>query len=197
MCHAPSTVVALPIVSRLNRMRRSVRPCKALRLVLLACCVSLASIADLAGQETSSQSRVWLSLGLGGGFFGSTDGSGEGLGLASAITHQTGSRVISLRASLLGEILGDGVYDLGLLYGRGSMGETGRTTFGAGLALVGSEDCGGLSAICEREWTIGVPLGAGASYSFGRVLGIGIHAFANLNLVRSYIGAVLALRIGQ
>ena len=125
-----------------------------------------------------------------------TDGEAEGFGLLSAISHQKGTRVISLRGSFLFQIFDAGVYDLGLLYGRGSVGETGRTTFGAGLAIVGSENCGGLSSDCEREWTIGVPLGAAASYSVGGVLGVGIHAFANLNLVRPFIGAVLSLHIG-
>ena len=121
------------------------------------------------------------------------------MGLQAQIAHQRGAHLLTVRGSFLTEILGDGVADLGVLYGRVDESDRKRASISAGLALVLAEDCpGGLSSgSCDEVLAIGLPVVGEMSFIPVHFLGFGLQAFANLNLIQSSLGAAFLVQVGS
>jgi len=138
-------------------------------------------------QASSSPSPTWVTLGLGGGHFGEVS-----LAALAGLARQRGPHLFALRSSVVTDF-DDHVYDIGLLYGRGTRGQGtgGRRSVGIGLALVSVDGLTG-----EDGYTIGVPLAVEMSRN-GPNIGLGVQGFANLNSVQSFAGAVVTIGLGR
>jgi hypothetical protein len=162
-----------------------------------------------------SEERWWL--GLGAGIGNVAEGSapeqdgidGAGVG-ALFLSYQRGANVFSLRGTGAVELFGDGIADIGLLYGRTTTGKGRHSSFGIGLAVVtgayqndgldfcgifgGPSDCPDTSP--QGFTTVGIPLEVQLALR-GRYVGIGIYGFANLNPESSFMGATISLHAGR
>jgi len=173
-------------------------PGRAGRLVL-AFLVLVPRVGEATVQDQSPITRrdtYWLGAGLG---LGSEDFGGQLNG-----SYQFGANVISLRiastiASTAG-LFGDGFVDYGLLYGRATRGagEHHLLAIAAGVAVVDGCRGGGIFSDCrDVSAVIGLPLEFQASYRPGKLIGIGLYGFANLNRMRSFGGLTLGLQVGR
>lgn len=184
---------------------------------LIARNLAVAALFVLAAPDGLAQSdgRWWLGFGAGIGHVGEgnqTDQDEVGSDGAGALygSYQTGANLFSVRSAGAFELFGDGVLDLGVLYGRATIGEGGHVSFGIGLAVVtgyyqddGLDFCGlfGDPSDCpdtstEGFLTAGIPLEVQLALR-GRYVGIGIYGFANLNRESSFFGATISLHAGR
>ena len=150
--------------------------------------VAPAVVAPAADAQASpSPAPTWFTLGLGVGHFGEV-----GLGALAGLAQQRGSHLFAFRSSVVTDF-DDHVYDIGLLYGRGTreQGTGGRRSVGIGLALVSVDGLTG-----EDGYTIGVPLAVEIARN-GSNIGFGVRGFANLNSVQSFGGTVVTIRLGR
>ncbi len=168
-------------------------PRRAGRLVL-AFLVLVPSLGEATLQDRAPSTRrdtYWVGAGLGAGsgdFAGHLNGS-----------YQFGANLLSIRTAATAGIFDDEDVDMGLLYGRATRGAGDRHLLAAalGVALVRGCDGGGLGGCSATYTVVGLPFEFQASYRPGKVLGIGLHGFANLNDRRSFAGATLGLQIGR
>ena len=150
--------------------------------------------SELTAQTSPKENRGWFAFGLGGGSFGNSEGPG---GVAE-LAFQHGPHLLAVRSSGGGAILGDGVTDIGFLYGRATTGEGRHSSTAIGISWVGATTgCGMFSSECEDESTVGIPMAVEHSFRPSRFFGVGIQAFGNLNFVRSFIGVALILKVGR
>lgn len=171
------------------------------RLAMLLGVLTILLIPTAAGAQQSSTepTRVWLAVGLGGGFFSSLDGdpNDPGIALLGALVLKEDRHRVALRGTLMFEILEDGVAEVGLLYGRAWTRERSQSSLSAGLALVYAQDCHGLfGGPCDPSKTVGLPLSATMSFHPASFLGLGLEAFANLNRLTSFVGVTAMLELG-
>ena len=162
-------------------------------LVVLMVCASTAA-EPIRGQSLEP-TGTWVALGLGAGAF-----SGETSGvMALEIAHQRGRHLFALWSSIVFEIFDDSVGDVGLLYGRSTVGGAGSASLAAGLSFVeASIDCPALFSgeVCDNGRTVGVPIVASASWRPARFIGLGVRTFLNINSIDPFFGAVAAIEIG-
>jgi hypothetical protein len=117
--------------------------------------------------------------------------------LLGALVLKEDRHRFALRGSIVAEVLGDGVGDFGLLYGRAWTGERSEKSLSAGVALVYGDDCYGIfGGPCDASKTVGLPLSATMSFRPSRFLGLGLEAFANLNSLASFVGVSGMLELG-
>lgn len=164
-------------------------------VVRCAVVFALSMAAPLAAQGGAA--GFWAGGGLG---LGAASGL-ETLGIALAIDlnlHRAPT-LISARTSIVAEVLGDGVADVGVLYGRMRVVGASSRSVAAGLGVVLFEDCpGGLSSrACEPDATFGIPFSARASLVGGGVIGVGIEILGNLNHRASFIAALARIELGS
>lgn len=173
----------------------------------IAAC-SLAAVAafmlalPLYGQEGPDDPvRIWIYGGMGGGDFSSRDGqtNDPGIALLAGVAASRAAHRFTLRGAVVAEILGDGIADLGLLYGRTWTGERSQRSLSAGVALVEGEDCHGIFSgrPCEDVNKVGLPLSASVSFRPVRMLGLGLEAFGNLNTLSSFAGVAAIIELGS
>jgi hypothetical protein len=150
-----------------------------------------------AGQEVHRPTRVWLAAGPASGAGTSVE---AGVGLLAAIAWQKQPHQVTFRALTLTDLAGfpdsgggDAVAEVGLLYGRVRPASFGHASASAGLALVTFGTCPGRRAQCH---TAGVPLVVEAATSL-TVIGIGLQAFANVNLRSPYGGLAAFIQLGR
>jgi len=144
--------------------------------------------------------HFWLTAGLGGGYFSdSSQESTEGIALVGQLSYLRGVHLWSLRGSVVAEVLGDGIADLGVLYGRRSEGPQSHVSASAGLGLVYYEDCpGGLgTGGCRSATSLGIPFALTASWRPAPVVGFGVQALGNLNGSHSFIAGLFILELGN
>lgn len=169
---------------------------RALILLLL-----LVSASPLRGQSsTDSESRTGVvvvpellaSIG---------SGAGSGLGVAGHLVVVRGAHRFMTRLAGVADLRGfpdaggaEHVTELGLLYGRWRERGAVAWSLSGGLASVRISDCGegGPSRACT---TLGVPLVADAVVA-SRVVGVGLQAFANLNLKAPFGGIGVVVPVG-
>lgn len=165
--------------------------------VLLAALTVLSTPTPSRAQQASGdQGRAWVSVGLGGGSFSGAEDPGIAL-LASLVLRESRHR-IAVRGSIVAEVLGDGVLDLGVLYGRAWTGARSERSLSAGIAIVRGEDCHGLfGGPCDPSNAVGLPLSATMSFRPSRLLGLGLEAFANLNTLASFVGLGGMIELGM
>ena len=176
------------------------------RRVVVGCAFLLAmahtGVRPAAAQdpEAGGPSPFWVSFGIGAGVSQSSGVEDDGLGPGAVgeVGILTGVHRLSLRASFVAEIFGDGAADFGALYGR-------RWPFpdlslAAGVAGVEVADCPDLFSgdpSCENKYTVGLPLTAELSLLRTDHLGLGIHAFGNVNGIASFGGLTLVAQLGR
>lgn len=174
----------------------------------------------------STRRVVRFGLGVGGGGMGSgTDAVSAraaltwGQGRSGSITIRTAA---AEEFDLFGPVPAEGVWDLGVLYGRQTRGRWGYVSAAAGVALVGGMRRGdripGTSPPCESYdvfgclleamftpvryeekpfLTVGIPVELEAGFTFTRVLGLSASAWANLNGERTVTGLSVGLVLGR
>jgi hypothetical protein len=136
----------------------------------------------------------WLDLGLG------RSTVDEGGGFHMGATYQFGRNMLSLRATLNGELFGKTIGDYGLLYGYALASSRILSSFGVGISLVSGSISKGLFSEEEAETigpTIGLPLEAQLVWRPLKFMGIGLHGYANINPEESFTGATLCIHIGK
>ena len=169
------------------------------RMGFAVCCiVVIAQAAPANGalaQQIPSSGGYWISGGIGGGIFGGT----EGLAIQLQAAHQRGHHLVSIRGTVVAEILGDGVYDLGVLYGRAWVRDGTFLSLGAGVGLAVTEECPGLftGGSCRYEKVFGLPVSAEASRRFTHFLGLGVQLFANFNSGTPFVGGLVGVQLGS
>jgi hypothetical protein len=134
----------------------------------------------------------WLGAGLG---VGSEDFGGQ---LNS--TYQFGANLISFRLASTAGLFEDGFTDYALLYGRATQDAGDRYQLGAavGVALVDGCRGGGVFDSCRDVSTVvGLPLEVQAFWRPGRVVGLGVYGFANINRSQSFAGLTVSLQVGR
>ncbi|NJD18515.1 MAG: hypothetical protein FIA95_04435 [Gemmatimonadetes bacterium] len=181
-----------------------------------------------AARPDSARRVVRLGLGLGGGAMG--EGANAIAGRASLTWSQGRSGAITIRTAaveefnLFGPMPSEGVWDLGVLYGRQTHGRWGYASASAGVALVGGmrrgarisapPTCDGYDMLAglacalaaaltpvryeERPFhTVGIPVEVEAGVTFTRVLGLNASAWAILNAERTVTGVSLGMVLGR
>jgi len=169
------------------------------RVGLALCCITVfAQVAPANGsfaQQVTRSGGSWISAGIGGGLFAGT----EGLGLQLQTAHQRGKHLYSIRGAVVAEILGDAVYDLGVLYGRAWA--EGRTflSLSSGVGLVVTEECPGLftGGSCRTRHALGLPVSAEVFGRLTHFFGIGFQLFANVNSSQSFFGGLVGVQVGS
>jgi hypothetical protein len=168
------------------------------RRTILVCATLVALALSAYASPAQEQARItrrdtyWLGAGLG---LGSEDFGGQ---LNSS--YQSGANLISFRVSSTAGLFEDGFTDYGLLYGRANRGAEDRHLFGAaiGVALVDGCRGGGVFDSCRDVSTVvGLPLELQAFWRPGKVVGLGIYGFANLNQSQSFAGLTVSLQVGR
>ena len=152
----------------------------------------LAAVAAPAAAQDSAAPphRVFAGVGFGGA--AGTDDVG-GAGGFGQLTWQRAPHHAALRGLGVSELFssGDGVSEVGALYGRTVVFGGGHAAVAAGLSFV-YVDRGGPTGDVE---TVGIPVTAEAALEY-RVLGLGIQVFANLNPESTYAGLMFFLSVG-
>ena len=171
-------------------------PERVARLVL-AFLILIPGFSEATVQETAPPSRrdsYWLGVGLGAG--------SQDLAAHANGSYQFGANLISLRVASTAGFFDTELTDYGLLYGRATRGARARHLLAAavGVALVdgcGSDDGGFLGGCDDHASILGFPLEFQASYRPGKLLGVGLYGFANLNGRRSFGGVTLGVQLGR
>jgi hypothetical protein len=133
-----------------------------------------------------------MGLGLG---VGSEDLGGQLNG-----SYQFGANLLSLRTAITVGPFDDGFNDYALLYGRATRPAHSRyhVSAAAGIALVNGCNSDGFLGGCEEKPTVvGLPVEFQAFWRPGKLVGVGLYGFANLNQTRSFAGVTLGLQIGR
>jgi hypothetical protein len=151
--------------------------------------------ASIAQEQAPITRRdtYWLGAGLGVG--------SEDLGGNLNTSYQFGANLISFRVASSAGLFHDESTDYALLYGRATRNARDRHHLGAalGLALVdGCQGGGVLSGGCrDVSAVVGLPLELQAFWRPGKVVGLGVYGFANLNKTRSFAGLTVSLQVGR
>ncbi len=171
--------------------RREVR-----RVTLLVLVWTVVAAGPIHAQSEELGTRVWLSLGLGGGAAQELNVDGT---LAFQANAQWGRHHVALRALGMGDVgsfpdgSDDSVTEVSLLYGRRRAWSFGYVAAAAGLANVSAKGLPGTSNEVHR--TVGLPVVLEAGLQ-SPVLGLGIQGFGNLNSVATYGGVLILLQLG-
>ncbi|MGI9628742.1 MAG: hypothetical protein ACR2QM_18045 [Longimicrobiales bacterium] len=136
-----------------------------------------------------------MTAGLGGGAGLEVGGSFAVLG---ALTHQRGPHRIVLRLLVMADFYGfpdvsAETDEVALLYGRSLAGSGSQSAILAGLSVVTVH--GGPESDFVQRTTLGIPLVVEGLLR-GKVTGVGLQAFANLNIEAPYAGLGLLLQVG-
>lgn len=166
------------------------------RLPLFVMVWTVVAAGPLHAQSEGPGTRVWLSLGLGGGVAQELNVDGT---LALQANAQWGRHHVALRALGMGDVgsfpdgSDDSVTEVSLLYGRRGAWSFGYVAAAAGLASVSAKGLPGTANAVQRAVGLPVVLEAGLQ---SPVLGLGIQGFGNLNSVATYGGVLVFLQLG-
>jgi hypothetical protein len=151
------------------------------------------------GQKTSSDSSghfKWVNLGLGVGSLGFEAG---GFSAGGGLCDQIGKNIFSFRVLSIEEISSEdypfrGIGDIGFLYGRIAKASYGFSSISAGISLVGGGRRHNYGD--EQFVTVGIPVEAQLFWTPLAFFGIDLYGFANLNIEKSFVGALLCIQFG-
>lgn len=162
--------------------------------VILLSLLLLSGSAPVEAQSDPGATPVWITLGIGAGDMGEMGAALQGEIVAQKTRHR-----FAFRASKVVEILGDGVGDVGLLYGLASDGPRSHASISAGVARVTFSRCPGIfsGGACEDSTAVGFPASATLSFRPFGMLGIGIQGFVNVNSLANFGGATAILEFGR
>lgn len=160
----------------------------------LAGVITFAAVVPLYGQTADEPPlRVWVDLGVATGIASGID---VDLGGVLEVTVEKGKHHAALRAVGLGSVVassGDVIGDLSILYGRTASASFIHAAVAAGPSVVGIEGCDGVRGADCR--TVGLTATAEVAFQ-AMLIGIGLHAFGNVNSVASYGGFGIVLQAG-
>jgi hypothetical protein len=114
---------------------------------------------------------------------------------ALSLSYQKGPNLLSARVTESAELFGDGVYDVGILYGRCLKEKMGFVSMAGGISYVffySSGNGGNLNPV-----GIGIPIELQLFTTPLSFAGIGIYGYANLNLKHPSVGALICLELGK
>ena len=165
--------------------------------ILLAILVGSLANSKAVAQENPNRANWWGAVGLGGAL--PTSG-GDAITNMAQLVFQKAPHQAAIRALVLHDLVSaadpggtDEIAELGILYGQ-TRGIAGRSvTFAAGVSAVAFDACPRDHDPCS---SLGVPLMVEAALS-GRLIGLGVQAFANVNGIAPYAGAALFLQFGR
>jgi hypothetical protein len=167
------------------------------------------SCAQTAVSRNNGDINLWISGGLGVAV-GNFAGESSGPGLCASLSAQRGNELFTFRYSRGSDLSlfaspSESAWDFGLLYGRISNSKLGRASISGGIALAGVTRRGRLvsggwfNSEYEENTSIlpGIPLQGELFFTPTSFLGVGVIAFADLNIRRSVFGATLGLTVGK
>ncbi len=170
-------------------MQHPMKPIAVVVLLLL-----VVPIGGLVRAQSSQYRASWWGIaGLGGNNLGSV------AGILGASYHDRGT-MLTLRTTVnRGDLLGDEINDVGLLYCFPFGTERLHLSAGIGIGGVwGSYGVGPSGSYREGlPFTVGVPVELQAFFRPLRFLGIGGYGFANINSAKSIAGAGLGVQFGR
>ena len=144
-----------------------------------------------ADQPDISRYMFWSNIGFGIG----TEGSFSGVISAN---FQFDRNLLTLRNSGTGELFGDSINDIALLYGRATANTWYHASLSAGIGYVSGQKGGGLLSSGENiSPTFGLPLEAQVFFKPIGIVGVGVTAFANLNRESSFAGFAITFQLGK
>lgn len=158
-----------------------------------------ASIDSVCAQPTSqtSKSRFWLSGGLGLSTLSSVAGSANA-------SVQFKRILFTLRTTAnSASVFGDEFFDVGLLVGLSSQGRGGHASVAIGFARVTGSRSSGLDLFGTGDGredinpTFGLPIEVQLFGNIGRIFGLGLYAYANVNPEQNFGGITVNLRFGK
>ena len=138
-------------------------------------------------------SEFWVGAGAGVG----SSSAGELAGTING-SYRSGGHLLSARGATTGELFGDDLWDLGLLYGRAMGGRPAFASVAVGVAAMGGTRRSGLFDVnpVEISTRVSVPLEVQLFWRPLRFLGVGVYGFANVNDEESFTGATLGVQLG-
>ena len=160
----------------------------------LGLCVLLVGTAPLAAQSRTPERRtgVWLTVGLGPGWVHETAFAG-----VASLSYRSGASVVAWRTSGVAELFGDGMWDTGLLYGRGTRTRVYQAWAAAGVGLAdGTRSSGLFGQQHDLSSVVGIPLEAHLTWTPASWFGVGLYGFADVNHSQSFAGVALGLELG-
>lgn len=144
--------------------------------------------------QSTNIKRFWVNAGLGVGTPGIA-------GIVSTSYQFLGSNLLTLRGAATGELFGDDLWDIGLLYGRATTAQDYHASISVGMAVMGgSRSTGGLFSDTPREeisHQFGFPIEGQLFWRHFRIIGLGMSGFVNINEERSFAGLAACLQVGK
>lgn len=162
-----------------------------MRLFLSTACLLFLLANAAAAQQAQGGTRFWAAAGLGAGL--PTSG-GDGIGNLAQLVFQKDAHHLALRGLVLHDLdrSTETIGEIGVLYGRAGLLSRG-VTMAAGVSGLAFDTCPDDDDSC---FSLGLPVIVEAARG-GKVLGVGVQVFANLNRKASYAGGALFLQLGR
>lgn len=172
-----------------------------LSIIFIFFCTGLLS----AENNESEGHYFWVNLGAGMSLGADPDGD-ICISPGIVMSYLAGTHLFSLRYAhsyefnILGSSPANEVMDIGLLYGIIARNEIGFASISAGLGGVsGIKRVGDYMTgyMGKKFFTMGVPLEAQLFLDPFGFLGVGLYAFANVNLEKSFAGVLFCIQLGK
>lgn len=145
---------------------------------------------DTALQSTKTN-RLWVNFGFG-------PGTMDIAGVVSVSYQFSGSNLLSLRSAVNGELFGDEIWDIGLLYGLATSAHEYHASFSVGVGVIGGSRSEGLFSPNEQITPqFGIPIEGQLFWRPFRVFGLGLTGFANINFEQSFAGLAFNVQFGR
>jgi hypothetical protein len=165
--------------------------CSRTRIFLLLFAIVPGPSLAQDGVPVPGRDTYWIGAGLG---VGSEDFAGQVNG-----SYQFGANLVSVRLAGSAGLFDDGFNDYALMYGRATRPERSRyhLSGAAGISLVDGCIGGGLGGCQKTDRRVGFPLEVQAFWRPGKLVGLGLYGFGNLNNSRVFGGLTLGLQLGR
>lgn len=162
--------------------------------------------------KTSNSVNNWINAGIGG--------CSVGLSSGANFSHQSGKKIISVRATyneelnIFGPTPSEQAWDVGVMYGGIAKSKYGFASISAGLGLVGGvkrgrylgynrdDSCGWFFIRIDQYekidfLTFGIPAEIQAFWTPFSKLGIGVTVYGNLNPEKPFAGLLVSIQVGD
>ena len=151
---------------------------------------SLCAQENVSTAAASPATHYWINAGVGVG----------SLELSAVVSASLARErhLFSVRRAQVSTLLGDPLWDVGLLYGRAHVGGRGTASIAGGISLVNVIHRSGteLVPVMTESISMGIPIELQLFWRRG-VFGLGGYAFTNFNLEEPFWGVALALQLGN
>jgi hypothetical protein len=174
-----------------KRLKGDKMPCKLACLLGKSICLA-ASYVHAEQTDNSRLRGVSFGLGLGTGYFEDADNA---MAIETHLSYIFGANLLSLRTAAVGELLGEDVTDISLMYGRILSHGSKYASFSIGMGSV--EVARDVFHGQESEWATGFAAGLHLLYRPISYFGVGINGFTNLNSKKSFTGFTIGVEISK